>query len=448
MLQREVGLNGNISKEQRTSIRYVMFGGLLGLPVGVLAWLTGITSIVLTASFLVFAIVVLSPKALLRFMFFILPLIPLASLLVTEQDITGNIFFILYGFLIILSACSWLLSSPRVSVDKPMYLSVALFGFYLLASGLLSGYTRDIKGILVLLFVALPYFWFLLGGGVFARASNRRALCLSFILGATTSAIWFFLQVAAVIGTVADITWWVVVMAINVNLNNLGLFYVLGIALLLPLNLKSYRWTKWVMGILLWVAVLLTFSRSSYLALLSVIVYFFLKQRRNRLVFAAVVFGGIAVIMVVFPSLSQAVLGRIHFTWGYGQLDPSTAMRLLLWRDAVVSFLRNPVFGIGFGSPLALGIGLDPKALIFAHNYFLSLLSQLGFIGFLLGSYILLRGYQLSRKAELGEFGVGCRLAFIALIVASLFGEPLFWVGTLFLFMVLLSGVSYRELSS
>lgn len=433
---------------RKINIQHIMLGSLLGLLVGTLSFLNGITSIVLVISLLIFAIVILSPKALLCFMLFVLPLIPLLYLLVAGQGVRGSIVFIFYGFLIILSAFSWLLSSPRASVDKSMYLPVALFGCYLLASGFLSGHIRDIKDILILLFVALPYFWFLSGGKFFASASNRRALCLSFILGATTSAIWFFWQVTAIIGTVVGITWGTVAAGMNINLHNLGLFYVLGIALLLPLSLKSYRWTKWVVGVLLGVAVLLTFSRSSYLALLSVLIYFFLKQRRNRLVFAAIVLGVGIVVIVVFPPLSQAVLGRIQFTWGYGQLDPSTAMRLLLWREALAVFLHNPVFGVGFGTPLALGLGLDPEALIFAHNYFLSLLSQLGFIGFLLGGYILLRGYQLSRKAELGEFGIGCRLAFIALIVASLFSEPLFWVGTLFLFMVLLSGVSYRELSS
>lgn len=438
-------------------MKYLVFGALLGLLIGFSTTLDGLT-IALLVGLVIFVVAALSSRLLLCLMLFLLPLIPVLVVAAVEQGIKGSIVFIVFDLLILLSAISWLLPLPKITVDKSTYLATALFGSYLILSGvfsiMLGNSSGDIKSILVLLHGVLPYFWFLAGGRFLASAKHKRMLILSFIWGAVVSAIWYLWQIWGFVSAVIlnTRTWGIVAASMNINLNNLGLLYVLGIGFLIPTSLRP--WIKWAAASFLGIAVLYTFSRSSYLALLAVIAYSILSNPVKRFRLTALALLSVAI--VAFLGMPQAFLERIQYTWGYGtgELDPSTTARLLLWQEAFMAFLNNPLLGTGFASPPEFniddfGLNWDLSRLVFAHNYFLSLLSQTGLIGFILGAYVLFRGYVLSkRREESEEFNRGFRLTFVAILVASLFGEPLFWSGTLFLFMLLLSGVAYRAKSS
>ncbi len=439
------------------NMKYLVFGAFSGFLIGFSTTLDGLT-IALLGGLVIFVVAALSPRLLLCLMLFLLPLIPLLVDAAVEQSIKESIVFIFFDLLILLSAISWLLPLSRITVDRSTYLATALFGTYLILSGVVSlmlgNSSGDIKSIFVLLHGVLPYFWFLTGGRFLAAMKHKRMLILSFIWGAVFSAIWYLWQIWGFVSAALPNTqtWGIVVASMNTNLNNLGLLYVVGIGFLIPISLRP--WIKWTAASFLGVAVLYTFSRSSYLALLAVTAYYILSNPVKRLRPTALALLSVAI--VAFLGIPQAFLERIQYTWSYGtgELDPSTTARLLLWQESFRAFLNNPLWGTGFASPPEFNIGdfgleWSLSRLVFAHNYFLSLLSQTGLIGFILGTYVLFKGYVLSKRKEGGaEFNKSFRLTLVAILVASFFGEPLFWSGTLFLFMLLLSGVAYHAKSS
>lgn len=68
-----------------------------------------------------------------------------------------------------------------------------------------------------------------------------------------------------------------------------------------------------------------------------------------------------------------------------GQFSPSH--RALAWKTSFETFLQNPVFGLGVGEPVAYSRFTDPSGyyqlLTDAHNTYISVLGETGFVGFL-----------------------------------------------------------------
>lgn len=165
--------------------------------------------------------------------------------------------------------------------------------------------------------------------------------------------------------------------------------FSLYVALALPVALgfflnSSSGKEKWVWGVattLLFTAVLLSFSRGAYVALLfGLIPFFFLSgiwnawNSRKRWIFliGTLVFCGI---LVLGPT------GNRFFSSFSGD-DGSNRERLRLWSEAVSHIGEHPFFGVGLGNyPLLVNPGAVYRDPIYAHNLFLDVAVELGLIG-------------------------------------------------------------------
>lgn len=124
---------------------------------------------------------------------------------------------------------------------------------------------------------------------------------------------------------------------------------------------------------LIFVALLLTFSRGAFLALAAGV--FFLAAVRYRKLF---VYGLIVLVLILILPWTQEYVVRLvqglNF-FNFSQTDLASQMRLGEFRDAWFLIQRYPLFGVGFaGSPdidLYLGVA----------NVYLSIGQQMGLLG-------------------------------------------------------------------
>ena len=169
-------------------------------------------------------------------------------------------------------------------------------------------------------------------------------------------------------------------------------------------------------------AVLYTFSRAGYLAVLvGVLILGCLKDRKLLIALTVLLFTWQAVV----PT---AVHQRVDMTTdSNGQLESSAQSRIDLWTEARESIGRYPVFGTGFAT-----FQLVPHAhgLRDSHNWFVKVAVETGIIGlaltFVLLGQLFVLAWKLYRRSEdrlYKGLGLGLFLALCTCMIANFFGD-------------------------
>jgi|WetSurMetagenome_2_1015567.scaffolds.fasta_scaffold91548_2 O-antigen ligase len=124
-------------------------------------------------------------------------------------------------------------------------------------------------------------------------------------------------------------------------------------------------------------AIILTGSRSAIFEAIPAFVYILVTLSKikpvNRLLIFIFMVGSL---LIIQPYIPQSVLDRLSTT-GSSIASGDLGRRVYLWRNSLSIFQTKPIFGIGSGallSPTQLGS--------VAHNTFLSILTELGLLGF------------------------------------------------------------------
>lgn len=144
------------------------------------------------------------------------------------------------------------------------------------------------------------------------------------------------------------------------------------------------------------VAILISASRGAAVASLPVFWLILASVRRLKffqriLIFAAVV----GIFLVLFPLVPQAGLDRVLST-GVAITEGDLTGRLEIWRQGIVAFAEHPIFGTGSGT-FTTAIA-TPDSRLGAHNVFLSILVQVGIIGFALFAIILVLSFCYAKQ--------------------------------------------------
>lgn len=228
--------------------------------------------------------------------------------------------------------------------------------------------------------------------------------------------------------------------ALAASRNSLGIVYLLGLAVIVPrlrLPPRAVDVLLFVAGALLVTATAGSLSRSSYVAAAALVLAFLLLRGWR--------FGAVLVVtgLVLVPfalggevsSFSQA-LSRFTGTLSEGGLDASSGARLDLWQAALRAASEQPIFGLGYlrfaeslpelweGSVSGLAIVSGSSEYIYAHNLYLTILSQAGVVGVVLLAVVVGSCVRDALTAR----GAARDTALLALVVvgaASLFGEPI-----------------------
>ncbi|MBN1869503.1 MAG: O-antigen ligase family protein [Candidatus Omnitrophica bacterium] len=166
--------------------------------------------------------------------------------------------------------------------------------------------------------------------------------------------------------------------------------------------------------------IMFLFSRAAYIAFF--IGCFFLFSMKKRFLLIPLI------LIVVYwqMALPELVRQRIMETTNeYGELDRSSAMRLVVWERSLELFSENPITGVGYGVFQQMQYELGDT-----HNIYLKILAEQGLIGitiFLLLLFILfLRGIKLFAGSDdplEKALGLGFSVAIIVLMVNNVFGD-------------------------
>lgn len=203
------------------------------------------------------------------------------------------------------------------------------------------------------------------------------------------------------------------------------------LSILLAISLSLFLFSKenkylFALAIFL-IALILTFSRSSYLALLTVILTIgFLKSKKALIA----IFIFLMAVFLVFGQVRSRVASA--FT-----LDETSQARLQSWSQAITVFADNPIFGVGFNTyrfaqarygfftadePLGghSGAGTDSSMLLVA--------ATTGIFGLIFYLYMILSIIKIfARSAKSNYLHLGSLAAFLGLLIHSQFVNSLFF---------------------
>ena len=219
------------------------------------------------------------------------------------------------------------------------------------------------------------------------------------------------------------------------NRNVLGLLYVLGVITIVTRHSPAGRVIPRLLAaggtLILVIAIIDTFSRSSYLAFAAVSVLLAVSRGRKMFILVS---GACAVVLGVLPDV---VLSHLGSGLGLGSqgLDLSSATRIDLWAAAIKMILAYPLIGVGFGgfgaalpsfwsgdaSGFAAVTSISGYA--YAHNLPLTILASGGVVGLILAAGFASRFVRPSGWRR--TFADRANLVLVSVAVASLFGEPL-----------------------
>ena len=169
-------------------------------------------------------------------------------------------------------------------------------------------------------------------------------------------------------------------------------------------------------------AMMYTFSRGAYLAVLfGVLVLGLLKDRKLLLV--------LGVFLLIWQSVVPTpVRERVTMTENSsGQLEASAQSRVDLWENAEKSILQSPIVGNGFAT---FQMGEHVDNLKDTHNWYVKVLVETGIIGLIMVFCMLQQlfalSYRLFRRGSdplYQGLGLGLLLASCACVVANFFGD-------------------------
>jgi O-antigen ligase len=254
--------------------------------------------------------------------------------------------------------------------------------------------------------------------GLVTTAGRARVLLAGLGVAGVTVAL---ANLAAVVSAVAHGTLNTVTppVAIYMTANAVPLYLVPLDAVALALLLyDTWRWERVLAGAFLAItgaAVLLSYSRSGWGALIAaVIVVAAFHRRRWRLAAAGAVL--FAALLLVIPR----AIGRIAVEFDFSSPYNTVNLRLALWKSAVYMLIHRPLFGGGLsGFRTSVGPYADPayhENLIYPHNLVLNFWSETGLLGLAAFIWVLVTMFRLSRQAlgaggwqraySIGIFGV------------------------------------------
>ena len=287
-----------------------------------------------------------------------------------------------------------------------------------------------------------------LSGELLDTPQKQKTTMLMFALAAAVSAIFAITQ-----GEIAETaTTSVRVSGLATNANQAARYFV--IALVFFYYLRSKAETRllkffYLVGILTtFFGVFFTVSRSGMLLLFGALglILIFQPRAKNKvgLIFLTLV---ALIVLSFFAESIFRIIGDIFPAIEEG--SDTVGLRYNLWRAGWDMWLDNPLTGVGIGQYNYLlrryMIGFEGPTVGFAspHNTYVHVLSETGFIGFVLFMAMLIRALQNlwpSRSANSAEFGNLRDAWFIILLVISVGGITITDLGNKIFWMVL--GVS------
>ncbi len=172
---------------------------------------------------------------------------------------------------------------------------------------------------------------------------------------------------------------------------------------------------------LIFVALILTFSRGAMLGLAAGLTFVAVARYRRLLPWMVV-----AGLLLLFLPATQAYVGR--FIEGFQGADLATQMRFGEYKDALILIGRYPVFGVGFAGSPDIDLYLAVASVYFTIAGRMGLLGLLAFIGVIGSVFAYAFRHRRAARADerLDAVWLGLHAALVGALVAGVFDHYLF----------------------
>lgn len=301
----------------------------------------------------------------------------------------------------------------------------------------LSRFEKDLREAKVAVLFPLLYLAYLRSGLDLKRTRQLIVLVLLVAVGAGLEAVFQglsfnlgeFSETQRATGPFGDIK-----MA-----NRAGIFFAMFLPMLVALALqpqqKRYvRWAAMAGAAILAAAIMLTYSRQSYLiGLFSIMVLLVWRS------IPAAVLAGLVLVVSATTLLPGSVVDRVQETQqvdasGSISFDVSTTSRFTIW-NGTLDMLQDHPAGVGLGRFNEHIGNYTSYAGKDAHNGFLLTLAELGPLGLLALLWVFWRLWLLARwmrhspgaaRPETRTFELGFTMAVVSMALGNLYGSPFF----------------------
>ncbi|MBI4037805.1 O-antigen ligase family protein [Candidatus Curtissbacteria bacterium] len=212
------------------------------------------------------------------------------------------------------------------------------------------------------------------------------------------------------------------------------------------LSLSGYLFSGKLLNLILFlifsVSLILTFSRSSYIAFLIGLIIIGVLKSPKIIIYATVVS---LLVFLTIPKAKVRIVGALTF-------DETSQARIESWRNAILVFKSSPVFGVGFNNyrfaQYRLGL-FDSDAGLKVHSSggsdssLLFVAATTGIVGLLAYCFFLMVIIlNLLKNARSSAVKLASASSFIALLVHSQFVNSLFFPPIMIVYFFML-GLSF-----
>ncbi len=215
---------------------------------------------------------------------------------------------------------------------------------------------------------------------------------------------------------------------------NLCLF--VGLGYWLWLKKSSKVWAFWGLA-LMFISILLSFSRGAYLGLIAGAVFFavvFLK-RSGVLGKAAITLGTILILVLIFSPTS--ISSRLSSS--FNLKEGSNVERIKNWMQAIDVIRDYPLGGVGLGNYSREVAPTAPeRSSIYAHNLFLDIAAETGILNAVVFLFLILVSIWRNLKSR-GAIGLGMAAGLIAFLIHSVFDTALYSPQVLTIFLIIIA---------
>lgn len=320
-----------------------------------------------------------------------------------------------------------------------------LLGAYTFISSLIvvfNSFESELISVVVPIINFIPFIWVMLSKNYYREDLTNNSI--TFAKSVFTISVLYVSIALPVLASEGSRGWAIISIEYLPNRNDVSIFFLVGFSAFVFLDSKLSKIKKQlVLGVIL-ISILLTFSRSAYASLFFLVIYLiFTNEHRFKYLFLFL--GVFSLLYFIDNPISDRFLYTFE-SGSTGQYDDSTSLRIIIWGSALDNFLNNPILGVGAGvTPFVNTDYFIPlgSSILYAHNYYITQLYQLGIIGFLLTLSVFISFYSLTKFVNEDErkFSVSILIIFL---VSSLSGEPLYGFSKMIFMFTYLSLLTVR----
>jgi putative inorganic carbon (HCO3(-)) transporter len=184
-----------------------------------------------------------------------------------------------------------------------------------------------------------------------------------------------------------------------------GFFFTLTIS---RYKLFKDQWANWLGLFLMAVALILTFSRGAWLAVVITLGWLLVRQFSWKQI--ALPAGLIVLILLTIPPVRERVL--------LGFNDPSSLVHMELWKAGFQTVIANPLFGNGLHGFTAFNVE-------YPHNIFLNFWIEMGLLGLISFASIIFFTFKQIKKTP-STLTLAAGVFLVTLILHGLVDHPYF----------------------